>query len=71
MSKRLRNPVLWMLLIVSVFFLPGSDIECDLEDGEFELDLPSLDFDRDYDDGYWDVWYYEDVYYEPCGYWCW
>ena len=56
----IRRNFLKVLFILSLFALPGADIEC--EDGEFEFDWPSFGYDDDY--YYWGG----PVYYEPC---CW
>jgi hypothetical protein len=45
----LRRNIFKALMGLSLFILPGADIEC--EDGELEIDWP--DFDRD-DDWDWD-----------------
>lgn len=58
----MRRNIFKILFVLTLFALPGADIEC--EDDEFEFNWPSFRHDRDYYPGYW----YEPVYYEPC---CW
>ncbi|MBI4581709.1 MAG: hypothetical protein HY718_18580 [Planctomycetes bacterium] len=60
---RLRCNIFKILMILALVALPGSDIEC--EDDEFEFNWPSFH----HDDGYW---VYEPVYIEPapcCWFW--
>ncbi len=38
MSK-LRGPIMGILLIIASCLLPGSDADCDMEDGEFSIDI--------------------------------
>lgn len=59
----IRRNFLKILFIMTLFALPGADIEC--EDDEFEFDWP--DWGRG---GGW--YYYPPVYYDPgpcCWYW--
>jgi len=57
------------LMIVSACLLTGSEIDCDWEDGEFEVDFDDFDF---WDDGYIvEEYYYEDYYYDPWYDCCW
>ena len=45
-------------MLLSLAVLPGSFIECDLEDGELDIDLDEIGFDFDDDEGCCiDVWY--------------
>lgn len=61
---------MWVLMILSASLLPGADIECDCEDGEFEFEWPDIEFDDDCDDcrgcddcgGYWYEFDYWDYY---------
>ncbi len=69
-----RSLVLKLLMVLSLGLLTGADVECDLEDGEIEFDLPSFDLHHDdvyYDDVHYHDVYYDDWYYEPCDFWCW
>lgn len=50
------------LMILAGGFLTGADVDCDLEDGEFEIE--GLSWPRLYDDSYYEEVYYEDYYYE-------
>ena len=57
---RLRNLIFKLLLVMSLCLLMGADIDCDLEDGEFELDFDGFHFDHhddDYVEFYYDEWY--------------
>ena len=66
--SRLRKWMVPILLVTSLGLLAGADIECDLEDGEIEIDLDG----RHHYDSYWDEYYYEDYYYSPFGWgWIW
>lgn len=70
--KKTRTIVLWLLMGLALTALPAAEIDCDFEDGGFDLDFDGFDFDFDdddycYDCGYcdgcgggWDFWYYED-----------
>ena len=40
---RIRNRIIRALMILSFGVLPTNFIECDLEDGVFEIDLDELD----------------------------
>lgn len=69
--KRWRNRLAWALMILAASLLPGADVECDCEDGEFEFNWPSIDYDDDdcYDcrgcddcGGYWYEFDYWDYY---------
>ena len=44
-------------MILSLVVLPGSFIECDLEDGELDIDLDEIGVDFDDDGCCMDVWY--------------
>ena len=70
---RLRNRGVRILLILSMGLLAGGDIECDLDDGELEIDLDGIRLYDDYyyDDYYYDEVYYEDVWYDPWWGCCW
>jgi hypothetical protein len=61
------------MMILTMGCVAGAGVECDFEDGEFEFDLPDIDFVDGYYDGYHDDYYYEEVYYYddwwyPCCY---
>jgi len=51
----------WMirvLMVLSFAALPGGVIECDLEDGELEVDFDDFDFDEeDIEVDFWYDWY--------------
>ena len=49
---RIYRHVIRLLMLLSFGMLPGGFVECDLEDGELELDFDDLD------DLYIDVWYH-------------
>lgn len=64
--SRIRNRVLAALLIIASCLLPGAEVECDCEDGEFEFDFDGLCDDDDCDRGccggsfdgfFFDFWY--------------
>jgi hypothetical protein len=66
---RIRRNIFKILMILALFALPGSDVEC--EDGEFEFDWPDIGYDHE---DYWDggYWVATPVYVEPapcCWYW--
>ena len=69
----LQNKMLRMLLILAVGVLPFATVDCDLEDGEFDIDID--DWDRNCggyycDDGYYyEEYYYDDYYYDPWDWW--
>ena len=66
-------------MVLSVGILPFAAVDCDLEDGEFEIDIDGLDWDHCgshwcddgyyYDDYYYSDYYYDDYYYEPWDWW--
>jgi hypothetical protein len=65
----MRRNWLKIAFIVILFAVPGSDIEC--EDDEFEFDWPDIEVEHDhwYHGGYWVA---EPVYVAPapcCWYW--
>lgn len=54
--SRILSRMLLGLLLFSSALLPASLVKCDLEDGEFKIDLDDLDICDD--DGCWvDIWY--------------
>ena len=53
--NRWRKRLMWGLMILAASLLPGADVECDCEDGEFEFSWPSIEFD-DCDDCWDDDW---------------
>ncbi len=52
--ERWRNRFMWVLMILAASMLPGADVECDCEDGEFEFNWPGIEFDDDDCDDCWD-----------------
>jgi hypothetical protein len=62
----MRRNLFKILFVLTLFALPGADIEC--EDGEFEFDWPSFGYDDDYYDHYHGYYVEPVYYYEPC---CW
>ena len=55
---RIYHRIIRALMLLSLAVLPGSFIECDLEDGELDIDLDEIGFDFDDDEGCCiDVWY--------------
>jgi hypothetical protein len=65
----LGDGVIKMLLVLTLGVLPIGFVQCDLDDGELEIEFD--DWDRDWDDDHHhhvDVWY--DEWYDPF-YCCW
>jgi len=66
----LQNWIVRMLMVLAVGVLPFAAVDCDLEDGEFEIDIDG--WDRHGCDDYWcddGYYYYDDDYYEPWEWW--
>jgi len=66
----MANVRIWVmrtLMILAVGVLPVAAVDCDLEDGEFEIDIDGWhDCDDDWCSG---GYYYEEYYYDPWGWW--
>jgi hypothetical protein len=61
--KKWRSRLMLALVIMSACLLTGSEVDCDLEDGEFEIDLEDFGY---FDDEYvYEEYYYEEYYYDP------
>ena len=70
----LQNWIVRMLMVMAVGVLPFAAVDCDLDDGEFEIDIDGWGRHGcdDYwcDDGYYyDDYYYDDYYYDPWEWW--
>ncbi len=65
----IRQKLMRWMMILTMGSVAGTGVECDLEDGELEIDLPDLDLI--YDDYYYGGgYYYEEVYYDDVWYPC-
>jgi hypothetical protein len=55
---KLRTYIIRGLMVLSFAALPGAGVECELDDGELEIDLDGIDLD--FDHGHHYDFYYED-----------
>ena len=69
---RIRDGLAKVVMILTLAVLPGGVVQCELDDGELEIDLDGIDIrfdDFDDDDYYVDVFYDDydwDPYYDCC-----
>ena len=70
---RIRDGLTKVVMILALGVLPGGVVQCELDDGELEIDLDGIDvrFD-DFDDDYYHVdVVYDDYDWDPCYDCCW